>query len=258
LWELSHNKAHHIYTNLRGRDFVWTPATKKEYDAKPWARRALYRLYRTPVGLALYYPIEIWFPRHVWPRAAVLDRSRPSYTLDRLLVLAFFAVQLVAVARSSSCWPVATLFGLIVPWLVFDWLIGFVIYFSHTHPDVRWFGDEAEWTSFEGILAGTTRLRFPAWSAPVASAIMNHVAHHVDPRIALVHLEAAQDRIEELVPDRIIVQTWSIAALLDIMRRCKLYDFDAACWLDYAGIATTKSSRVRSSSPRSTVRSLMR
>jgi omega-6 fatty acid desaturase (delta-12 desaturase) len=239
LWELSHNKTHHIYTNLRGRDFVWTPATKSEYDAKPLATRALYRLYRTPIGLALYYPIEIWFPRHVWPRAAVLDRPRRSYTLDRLLVLAFFAAQVAAIAHASSGWPVAMLLGVILPWLVFDWLIGFVIYFNHTHPDVRWFGDAAEWTSFHGIVAGTTRLRFPAWSAPFASAIMNHVAHHVDPRISLVDLESAQDRIEALVPDRIIVQTWSIPALLDIMRRCKLYDFDAARWLDYAGTPTS-------------------
>jgi omega-6 fatty acid desaturase (delta-12 desaturase) len=237
LWELSHNKTHHIYTNLRGRDFVWTPASKAEYDGWSPLRRFWYRAYRTPLGIALYYPFEIWWPRHAWPRRELIDRPQARYLLDRLLVLAFFAGQVAVIAVAGA--PSAVLLGLVVPWLVFGWLIGFVIYFNHTHPDVTWFADPGTWTPFRGIVEGTTRLVFPAWSAPVASAIMNHVAHHVDPRIALVALEAAQDRIEELLPGRIIVQPWSIAALLDILRRCKLYDFDARCWTDYAGCPTT-------------------
>lgn len=237
LWELSHNKTHHIYTNLRGRDFVWTPASKAEYDGWSPARRLCYRAYRTPLGLALYYPFEIWWPRHAWPREELIDRPQLRYLLDRLLVLAFFALQVAAIAIvGGRC---AVLLGLVVPWLVFGWLIGFVIYFNHTHPAVTWFDDAEAWTPLRGTIEGTTRLKFPAWSGPAASAIMNHVAHHVDPRIALVALEAAQDRIEELLPDQIIVQEWSVSALLDILRRCKLYDFDARCWTDYAGCPTT-------------------
>jgi omega-6 fatty acid desaturase (delta-12 desaturase) len=238
LWELSHNRTHHVFTNLRSRDFVWTPATKAEYQAMPRARRWMYRAYRTPLGLALYYPIEIWWPRHVWLRAGVVERRRASHVLDRALLLAFFALQLavaIELGDSASIW-----LGVVVPWLVFNWLIGFVIYFNHTHPDVRWFADEREWSSYAGIIAGTTRLVFPAWTAPIASAIMNHVAHHVDPRISLENLEAAQVRIEELVPERVIVQDWSVAALLEILRTCKLYDYDHGCWLDYAGRPTTE------------------
>src|SRR5437660_7508067 len=32
-WELSHNLTHHIYTNLKQLDYVWTPLSKREYDA---------------------------------------------------------------------------------------------------------------------------------------------------------------------------------------------------------------------------------
>src|SRR5579862_5116335 len=39
-WELSHNLTHHIYTNLKQLDYVWTPLSKHEYDAlPPWRRR---------------------------------------------------------------------------------------------------------------------------------------------------------------------------------------------------------------------------
>ena len=35
LWEVGHNVVHHGYTNLRGVDFVWQPATLAEYRAMP-------------------------------------------------------------------------------------------------------------------------------------------------------------------------------------------------------------------------------
>src|SRR5438132_13521935 len=52
-WELSHNLTHHVYTNLKERDYLWRPYSKREYDAQPGWRRKLERVYRDPVGLAL-------------------------------------------------------------------------------------------------------------------------------------------------------------------------------------------------------------
>src|SRR5216683_2733101 len=34
-WELGHNTLHHGFTNLRGKDYVYTPFGKAEFDALP-------------------------------------------------------------------------------------------------------------------------------------------------------------------------------------------------------------------------------
>ncbi|HEU4731347.1 MAG TPA: fatty acid desaturase [Kofleriaceae bacterium] len=242
-WELSHNRIHHVYTNLRDKDFVWTPLSRAELDALPWWKRRLYRAYRTPLGLALYYPIEIWWPRLFFPRRALLDRPRRVYTLDSLLVLGFLAAQLAMVAAASAgwhAWALGTVFALVVPYLTFSWMIGFVIYFNHTHPEVPWFAARGEWSSAAGALRGTVRLTFPRWTAFFAPSIMDHVAHHVDPRVPLVRLKQAQERIEAVLPGQIVVQAWSVRALLGILERCKLYDYDAHCWTDFQGSPTTR------------------
>jgi omega-6 fatty acid desaturase (delta-12 desaturase) len=241
----SPNRIHHIYTNLRGKDFVWAPLSKTEFDALPAHRRALYRMQRNLLGLALYYPIEIWWPRLFFPRRAHLDRPRAIYTLDSLLVLAFMVAQaaIVFFATRKEGWAGlwwGASYALLLPYAVFSWMIGFVIYFNHTHPDVPWFGKKEEWSAFTGMIDGTVRLLFPRWTLFFASNIMDHVAHHVDPRIPLVRLREAQDRIQELVPGRVVVVEWSVAALLDIVRRCKLYDYEAYRWIDYDGNPTSE------------------
>lgn len=246
LWDLSHNRIHHVHTNLKGKDFVWTPLTLAEFDALPRLHRLLHRCFRTPLGLALYYPLEIWAPRLVFPRRKYLDRPRRIYTADRLLVLAFFAVQLLAIATVEGTrhagWSACahdTVFALVIPWLVFNWMIGFVIYFNHTHPAVPWFDKPSEWSSEPSAIRGTVRLTFPRWTRIFASNIMDHVAHHVDPRVPLARLNEAQQHIEEVLPGQIVVQAWSVRELRRILHRCKLYDYEAHRWTDFHGTPTT-------------------
>jgi omega-6 fatty acid desaturase (delta-12 desaturase) len=246
LWDLSHNRIHHVHTNLKGKDFVWTPLSRAEFDALPWLRRLLHRCFRTPLGLALYYPLEIWAPRLVFPRRQYLDRPRRIYTADRLLVLVFFLIQLLTIAAVGGArhdgWSACaqdTGFALVLPWLVFNWMIGFVIYFNHTHPAVPWFDKPSEWSSEPSAIRGTVRLTFPRWTRTFASNIMDHVAHHVDPRVPLARLNEAQQHIEEVLPGQIVVQAWSVRELRGILRRCKLYDYEAHQWTDFHGSPTT-------------------
>ena len=245
LWDLSHNRIHHVHTNLKGKDFVWTPLCKAEFDALPWPRRVLHRWFRTPLGLALYYPVEIWAPRLVFPRKKHLDRPRRIYLADRLLVLAWFAAQVVVIGVAGGRgdgWSGRAQdagFALVVPWLVFNWMIGFVIYFNHTHPAVPWFDRPTEWAIAPSAIRATVRLTFPRWTRTFASNIMDHVAHHVDPRVPLARLNEAQRHIEDALPGQIVVQAWSIRELRGILRRCKLYDYDAHRWTDFRGAPTT-------------------
>jgi acyl-lipid omega-6 desaturase (Delta-12 desaturase) len=242
VWDHSHNRTHHIYTNLKGRDFVWTPLSRAEFDALPGWRRLLYRVYRTPLGLALYYPLELWRERLFFPRREHLDRPRAVYTLDCLLVLAFMLAQHAAILLASPrpAWLSAWACGVVVPELVFGWLIGFVVYFNHTHPRIVWYERREEWSFAEATVRGTVHLRFPRWTRFFASNIMAHVAHHLDPRIPLVRLKAAEEKLEELLPGRIVVQAWSVPELLRILRVCRLYDYRAHCWTDYDGRPTSE------------------
>lgn len=252
LWDLSHNRIHHVHTNLKGKDFVWTPLSRPEFEALSPLKRLLYRCFRTPVGLTLYYPIELWGPRLIFPRPEHLDRPRRIYTLDRLLVLAFVVVQLLVIVAvcgargdAGSGAPVRPVgiddlvVALVLPWLVFNWMIGFVIYFNHTHPTVPWFDNRSEWSVAPSAIRGTVRLTFPRWTRMFASNIMDHVAHHVDPRVPLARLNEAQQRIEEVLPGQIVVQAWSVRELCGILRRCKLYDYAAHCWTDFDGSPTS-------------------
>jgi omega-6 fatty acid desaturase (delta-12 desaturase) len=240
VWDYSHNRTHHIYTNLKGRDFVWTPLSKAEFDALPGWRRLLYRVYRTPLGLALYYPLELWRERLFFPRREYVDRPRAVYTLDCLLVLAFVVAQHAAILVASPGWLSAWACGVVLPWLVFGWLIGFVVYFNHTHPRVIWYEKREEWSFREATVRGTVHLLFPRWTRFFASNIMAHLAHHLDPRIPLARLKAAEERLEELLPGQVVVQAWSVAELLRILRVCRLYDYDAHCWTDYDGRPTSE------------------
>ena len=54
LWDIGHNLAHHGFTNLKGRDYVWTPYSPSEFAQLPWLRRQLERVYRSGVGQGVY------------------------------------------------------------------------------------------------------------------------------------------------------------------------------------------------------------
>ena len=72
-----------------------------------------------------------------------------------------------------------------------------------------------------------------------AAHIMEHTAHHVDMSIPLYRLKAAQQKLEELLPGRIVVQPFSWRWYFATARICKLYDFHRHCWTDFAGRMTS-------------------
>ena len=65
--------------------------------------------------------------------------------------------------------------------------------------------------------------------------IMEHTAHHLDATIPLYKLKETQQRLEDLLPNRIVVQPFSLAWYWRTARNTKLYDYENQRWLTFDG-----------------------
>jgi omega-6 fatty acid desaturase (delta-12 desaturase) len=238
-WELGHNTLHHGFTNLRGRDYVWAPFSKREFDQLPLWRRGLERVYRHPLGPGVYYAIEIWWKKLWFPTARHVEPVCLVHWLDSLLVAGFLFLQIAAV-RLAAGWtgqdPAAlALFGLALPFVGWNVLMGFAILQHHTNPQVVWIADRKDWRPLESQVENTMHVVFPRVVNLLLNHIMEHTAHHVDVRIPMFELAAAQRAIEEMFPEQAPVARWSWKYYRDCCRACKLYDYESRVWLDFEG-----------------------
>ena len=245
LWEVGHNVVHHGYTNLKGFDFVWSPLSREEFDALTPARRMLDRIYRSGWAPGLYYLVEVWWSRLFFPSRAVMETRRPIFLWDCLLITAFGLAWIAALAVSAtvtgqSLAPVL-LCGFAIPFLFWCSMIGFVVYVQHTHVKVSWYDDRGDWARSQPFISTTVHLTFPLRIGAVLHHIMEHTAHHLDMSIPLYRLKGAQQMLEHLLPERIVVQKFSWRWYFDTARRCKLYDFKGRHWTTYAGVASSEA-----------------
>jgi omega-6 fatty acid desaturase (delta-12 desaturase) len=246
LWDVGHNVVHHGYTNLKDFDMVWQPRTLEEYRALPGWRRALERVYRSGWAPWLYYLVEIWWLRMYFPSSRHMPTRRRAFTLDCLLVSAFAlawiaGLVLSAQAGGQALW-LQLLCGFVVPFLVWNGMIGFVVYVHHTHTSIAWHEDKATWSAAQPFVSTTVHLHFtPRLGVDAGSLlhhIMEHTAHHVDMGVPLYRLKRAQRILEEKMPGRIVVQRFSWRWYFDTARRCKLYDYRRRAWTDFSGNIT--------------------
>ena len=227
LWDLAHNRTHHRNNNVRGWDYVWEPLTASDYRAKGPLSRALYRFHRTPVGVPFYYLTNIWAPR------LVAARFMKAHQLDTILIVLFAALQIWGVITLGGLLgkdPVTSLMtGMVLPFLIWNFLISFIIFLHHTHPAVRWYASVAAWEANAGAIGGTAHVRFPWPFGPMVLAIMEHNAHHLAPGVPLYNLPDMQSAME----NRLDIVSWRFSwrAYFRICRRCKLYDYAAGRWV---------------------------
>lgn len=243
LWEVGHNVVHHGYTNLKGFDFVWAPYTAEEFAALTPAQRVLDRIYRSGWAPGLYYLLEVWWKRMFFPSRRHMPTRRRVFLLDNLLVSAFAlawlgVLSLLADATGQGL-PALLLTGFVLPFLFWTAMIGFVVYVHHTHPQVHWHAERGAWSRSQPFVSTTVHLEFPLGLGAAMHHIMEHTAHHVDMTIPLYRLKRAQLLLEDMLPERIVVQRFSWRWYFDTARRCKLYDFARGCWTDYAGRPTS-------------------
>jgi omega-6 fatty acid desaturase (delta-12 desaturase) len=202
------------------------------------------RCYRTPLGLGLFYFVEIHCKCVMFPARDRCPKDLRAFYVDRLIVCLFLVSQFIA-----TCWisvstgrqhPVLfSVFAVFTPFLVFTWLMGFITFQQHTNPAIPWFDGKREWTYFQGQVLGTAHVRFPRVMDFLFLNIFEHTAHHVDPLIPLYQLAQSQSALETAFPGVITKVGASPMFLWDTTKRCKLYDYREHCWLDFNGNRTT-------------------
>jgi omega-6 fatty acid desaturase (delta-12 desaturase) len=241
VWILLHNGRHHSFTNLRENDYIWIPLAKADYDRLSAFGRLRERVYRTTLGVGLYYLCAIWFGM-ITVRPKLVRKVKPVYVRDALLAAAFFAAQLVLLALDrpdAATFALRFALAIVAPFLVFNWLVGFASFLNHTHPRVPWFSRRAEWSFYQGQVRCTVHVGVPQWMIFFLTDLGLHGAHHIDPRIPIWQLEPAEARILAEAGEEIVVEPWTFKRHREIMGACKLYDYDAHRWLDFAGRPTT-------------------
>ena len=245
-WEHAHNHIHHAWTNLRDRDYAWAPMSKEDYDALPGWRRAVVRFYRTPLGMGAYYFFDVYLRRTIFPARQFRGRmNMPRFVGDCLLVAAFIAAQaafLIFATRwfgGEASIVESLFFGQWLPFIVWNWLIGFLIFLHHTHPRIPWFDDPDEWTFYKGQIQGTAHVLFPGPINWVIHNIMEHTAHHADPKVPLYHLGEAQECLATAFSEDIVEHKFSWRSFRYTLRTCRLYDYRAHRWTNWTGEPTS-------------------
>ena len=247
-WQHGHNHNHHVWTNLRQKDYVWVPLSKKEYDRLPAWRRALHRRYRTIPGLGLYYFFEVYLPKVLFP--AKRHRGRYSlgrYIADDLLVASFIAAQAAFLVYAPRWFGVTSpaveslFFGQWLPFIVWNWLIAFLILLHHTHPRIPWFDTPEEWSFYRGQIQGTSHVIFPGPINWFIHNIMDHTAHHADSRVPLYHLAEAQKCMRKAFAADIVEHRFTMRSFRYMLGVCQLYDYRNHRWLNWAGEPTSSS-----------------
>lgn len=239
---------HHTWTNLKGYDPVYAPFSKTEFDNLPLWRQILERIYRSALGLALLYFIEIYWKWELFPKKENQPKRRHQFRIDRAIVLLFGLLQiLVALCLSytlTESWGAAVitaLFAVLLPYCVWNWIMAFLTFQQHTHPKIAWFDKKEEWSFFLGQVCCTAYIIFPGQVNRLLHNIMEHTVHHVDPLIPLYNLPDNQKKLIELYADNITIIKWSFPEFLKTLQVCKLYDYETHRWMAFDGSYTSET-----------------
>jgi len=248
-WLLGHNRVHHGFTVHQERDFVWHPCTSEEYKDYSPMKKIMHRIEWSFFGAGIYYLIEVWWKKMIAFRAP--KKMRKDFNHDRLFLIggvvtgialfALFTVFLKGITGMAAVGYTAwlTVKIMIIPWLLFNYVIGAIVYLHHINPELKWHEHEA-WTKFRAQMEGTMIFRVsPKILNIFLHDIMIHVPHHVDARIPFYNLDKAAKFIHAQYPGVVRDVPLRIRDYMKATRMCKLYDFKTETWMDYKGNEAT-------------------
>lgn len=230
-WIFGHNRVHHGHTLREGMDFVWHPLTVEQYAQLGRFAKLRHRFEWGPFGAGAYYVRNVWW--HKMVRFTPSARWARAMRRDQLIVAAFAVWTLVlalALDGGSGLWLWTK--TVVIPFLLFCQVIGWVVHVHHIHPDIRWW-PRREWNRFRGQVEGTTVFVGPPGWELFFHWIMVHLPHHVDMRIPCYRLPEAAAAIAEVFPDDVEEERLGLRSYLASVRACKLHDFQTGQWQGY-------------------------
>jgi len=241
LWIYDHHVLHHGRTNVKHNNFL-SPLTLAEYRGMSRFRRALYRAYHseTGAGILLYYLLERWPTVHYYPGAWLPPRFRASALGYTALLTAYMAallslLVLVPAARNDSI-AAAVLCGFALPYTIWFTTFAMTAFLQHTNPQLRWYRDVASMASPSE--STSVHVGIPHWMNHITHYVLEHPVHHVSAMIPHYHLKQAQAALAAIAAPNILSMRFTFANMRDVLRRCRLYDYDAHTWLDFSGNVT--------------------
>jgi omega-6 fatty acid desaturase (delta-12 desaturase) len=239
-----HLLRHHPLVNGPQPD-AYRPLSLAQYRALPAWRRAWERFMRSPNPLAwMAYATTMrlmkseTFPkktmpadvrREAWGYAALMF----AYVAGALGLLAWWC------AGDALLFAERALFGAVLPFLFFQMNQAIVVYFQHTDPRVPWFAEGDLRHLQYGAEQLSVHVAMPRWASSLVHHMFCHAAHHVCPSVPCYRLYDAQAKLDELMGAEAVRLPFTPAALRDVFRRCKLYDYQQHRWLDFDGNPTT-------------------
>ena len=127
------------------------------------------------------------------------------------------------------------IYGVLIPFLVWNVFISFVTIVQHTGPKVRWVVPTGRFSTHEERLGGTVHVIFPDALDWFFHRVMQHVVHHVNPIVPLYHLKQEEKKLfaRESAP---IVETWTPLYHWRMTRDCKLYDPKTKSWHSFPAV----------------------
>jgi acyl-lipid omega-6 desaturase (Delta-12 desaturase) len=239
VWDLSHNRLHHQYPNLRSKDIGWGPLTIAEYETLCYRQQYLERFYRSGWGFGLYYVQKIWFPSLRLPAPTTKDSWK--LFMDNLLVSIYALSYFVLLITFSEQWWLGVLGGFVIPFFLWTWLLGFASYTQHTHETIVWYADIKQWDAVQATLGSSPHIVFPTLVRHLFFNIMEHTAHHIDASIPYHSLSECQNHLEQQYPEQVILQQWTWKNFVTTLAKCKLYDYEHHQWLDHKGKPTSRT-----------------
>lgn len=241
LWVYDHHVLHHGRTNVKQNNFL-SPLTLDEYRRLPPVRRALYRAYHSGSGLGilLYFLLERWPTVHFYPGAWLPPRFRASALGYTALLTAYMAallslLVLVPSAREASV-VASVICGFVVPYAIWFKVFSMTAFLQHTNPQLRWYRDVASMASPPESTA--VHVGIPHFINHITHYVLEHSVHHVSARIPHYHLKQAQAALAGIAEPEIITMPFTVGNMRDVLKRCRLYDYDAHAWTDFNGEVT--------------------
>jgi acyl-lipid omega-6 desaturase (Delta-12 desaturase) len=233
MWCFGHNRVHHSFTSFKGMDYVWIPLTPQEYYALKWHQKLFYRIKRFPLTCAVHYLVDIWLNGMIRYNPGKDSKEKAYYRNNKLLSLVFF-LGFSALAYYFAGGVLGIVFAVILPFIIFNYVIALFVYLHHTHPEIPFFDERSEWNHAIGGLCCSTVVRCSKIGEMFTHNIMVHVPHHVDLRVPFYHLHNAYEDLKKHYADCIFEYKFKWSTVFGIFKQCKLYDYNLKKWYTFS------------------------